>query len=604
MTTDSNHREQEPPAQPDADLTAYALGELVPGSPEHAAVEARLAESSPAGDAARAELAALRDTAADLTSALAAEPAPASTATTPQMSSTASAASQDQHHAPRVPPMPMPRHAWPRRLAIAASLAAAAALGLALLGPDPAGTPSFPNAGANSPVDSPDDHLTVTAQPDQVDPQLIVQARQYQARQFADDARTAADQGYTDLAWNLISQAHELDPDNAEIQAQRTALRAAHPDQINPEGLAPAVDSFQIQRQAAASSYDEAMAKAEAKLAAGDYAGASNDVARAKATIERNAAHFGVSEFEQRRNAATELSIRVSNQEMASVISADSLAMHRAEHANAASSESAAKQNREDTRALIQQARQLQKEMKYDDALVVLDRARFIEPDNFTAQLLAEVIEDSKVAVDSRHLGRERRLEVARDSLRNREAVIPSTDLITYPEDWPELSSRQFGGLDGEHVPGTPRFDEAHAASGPQTEADRETAFRLQKTVPINFDSNPLEAVIRYLRETTGTEISVDWQALEDAGIERDVPITLTLNNVPAGLALERIFQQASSQGLVDPVRATLVNGVVVIAPGPADPQLPEPESAFNTESYDRVIDNAFLAAFDHPLST
>ncbi|MEM6855583.1 MAG: von Willebrand factor type A domain-containing protein, partial [Planctomycetota bacterium] len=43
---------------------------------------------------------------------------------------------------------------------------------------------------------------------------------------------------------------------------------------------------------------------------------------------------------------------------------------------------------------------------------------------------------------------------------------------------------------------------------------------------------------------------------------------------------------------------------VVVIAPGPADPQLPEPESAFNTESYDRVIDNAFLAAFDHPLST
>ncbi|MEM6853875.1 MAG: hypothetical protein AAF593_05650, partial [Planctomycetota bacterium] len=155
-------------------------------------------------------------------------------------------------------------------------------------------------------------------------------------------------------------------------------------------------------------------------------------------------------------------------------------------------------------------------------------------------------------AVDYGTIERERRKEMALDALRNREAIIPYVDLITYPEDWPELSDRRIRGLDD---------------TGGESEANRETALRLKTSVPISFDANPLESVIGYLRETTGANIFVNWPALIDAGgIEQDAPISLTLNNVSAEKALELVLQQASSQGFGDPIAYSIIDGVVTIS--------------------------------------
>jgi len=378
---------------------------------------------------------------------------------------------------------------------------------------------------------------------------LIVEARQTMANEFYADAQQAMEQGYDALAINLLSKAEELDPNNPAIQASLVQANASAGNNVQ---LTNAADNFALRRQAAGAAYDDAMSDASDKLAAGDFAGAGNSAAIAKTTIERNQEFFSVSEYEQRRRAATQLSMTINQQQVAAALEADAEAQRIAGIENEEARRQAQIDNAKEVRSLIMQARQFQKEMKYDDALLLLERALFIEPNNFTAQLLKEVIEDSKIAVNWRKLERERRYEVAKSSLQNREAIIPYTDLITFPEDWPELSDRRIRGLD---------------STGGESEVNRATALRLKKTVPISFDANPLESVIGYLRETTGANIFVNWPALIDgAGIEQDLPISLTLNNVPAEKALELVLQQASSGGFGDPIAYSIIDGVVTIS--------------------------------------
>ncbi|MEM1108112.1 MAG: hypothetical protein AAGH99_05410 [Planctomycetota bacterium] len=387
----------------------------------------------------------------------------------------------------------------------------------------------------------------VTAESD-----LIIEARKAVASEYYADAKAAMAQGYDALAINLLSQAEELDPDNPAIQASLAQANAA-PGNGQGVQLDNAVDTFVLRRDAAQAAYDEAMNNATDKLGKRDFAGASDEVARAKTTIENNQEFFSVSEFEARRDAATALSVQINEQQIAAAILADEKARREAEEDERLAREQAERENAQDVRELIIQARQLQKELKYEDALLVLDQALFKEPTNFTAQLLKEVIEDALIAVESVAVEREIRLEGAKDALLNREAVIPYTDLITFPEDWPELSDRRIRGLDD---------------TGGESEANRETALRLKKIVPISFDANPLESVIGFIRETTGANIFVNWPALTDeAGVEQDQPISLTLNNVPADKALELVLQQASaSSGFGEPINFSIIDGVVTIS--------------------------------------
>ncbi|MEM9420290.1 MAG: VWA domain-containing protein [Planctomycetota bacterium] len=232
MTTPptNNHTPENTPAPGDTNLTDYALGELDPATPEHAAIEALLAAPGPEGDAARAELESIRATAADLTAALAQEPTPD---TKPRMSSAVSATPDND---PSVPPAPIPIRNWPRRLALAASLAAAAALGVALLWPEPINDPAETTIANPSPTTS------------ETQDALIIQARQETAREYAADAQAAADKGYNTLAATLFAQAYELDPDNHEIKSQHDAFIAAHPGVTQ---LSSAVDTFALKRNSA-----------------------------------------------------------------------------------------------------------------------------------------------------------------------------------------------------------------------------------------------------------------------------------------------------------------------------------------------------------------
>ncbi|MEE9403733.1 MAG: hypothetical protein V3V20_02465, partial [Algisphaera sp.] len=382
---------------------------------------------------------------------------------------------------------------------------------------------------------------------------MLAQAQRDVASDYLRDAKQAQHDGYDSLAANLLNQAAELDPNNPEIQNRLAATQQRQANGTNQSSaLGTAIDDLELRRQQALATYQEAMTDASARLTAGDHAGASTDAARARQIMELNQDLFAKTQYEDLRQDAVTLQARIDeNGKVAAIKEAQDIKTTQQEN-DAQAVVAANLRDQEKVRGLVVQARALQIEMKYEEALLLLDQALFKDPTNFTAELLKEVIEDAKVAVDYQKALRKSRLSVARSMVSNREATLAYQDILTYPTNWPEISEDRIRNLD---------------ATGNESQANRETANKLRKTVPIDFDANSLESVVDYLRQTTEANIFVNWAALEDAGVERDMPVSLTLSNISAEKALKLILQQiTSAAGDLDIINYSIIDGVITIS--------------------------------------
>ena len=61
----------------------------------------------------------------------------------------------------------------------------------------------------------------------------------------------------------------------------------------------------------------------------------------------------------------------------------------------------------------------------------------------------------------------------------------------------------------------------------------------------VDFDEAPLDQVIEWLSDLTAMNVVVQWQVLEELGIERDRPITLHIHNLRFSQALWMILSEA-----------------------------------------------------------
>jgi len=69
---------------------------------------------------------------------------------------------------------------------------------------------------------------------------------------------------------------------------------------------------------------------------------------------------------------------------------------------------------------------------------------------------------------------------------------------------------------------------------------------RLDAVVPeVLLQDQPFEQIMEWLADYTGANVWVRWQALEDAGIERDKPITITARNLRLSQILHMILTEA-----------------------------------------------------------
>jgi len=85
-----------------------------------------------------------------------------------------------------------------------------------------------------------------------------------------------------------------------------------------------------------------------------------------------------------------------------------------------------------------------------------------------------------------------------------------------------------------------------------------ETLRVLETKIPeVNFTDAPLDQVMAWVADTTGINVVVQWQILEDRSIERDKAITIKLRQVTVQQALWMIMKEAGGPDVTLAYRAS-----------------------------------------------
>ena len=111
----------------------------------------------------------------------------------------------------------------------------------------------------------------------------------------------------------------------------------------------------------------------------------------------------------------------------------------------------------------------------------------------------------------------------------SKRATIPHSRLLVYPKNWDEISRRE--SLEEQRLQ--------------EPEWKRNIRAALEKEVSLEFEEQPLEECINYLRGLTEANIITDNKAFAAGGVEPKTPITLRLSKTKLGLALKWILRMA-----------------------------------------------------------
>ena len=80
----------------------------------------------------------------------------------------------------------------------------------------------------------------------------------------------------------------------------------------------------------------------------------------------------------------------------------------------------------------------------------------------------------------------------------------------------------------------------------------------------MKFDNVPFCDVIDFFRDTTGANISVNWQALEQQGVDKNAPITTRVKDVSFDTVLNSTLRQLGAEQAV----VVIDQGVITITSG------------------------------------
>ncbi|WP_145446129.1 hypothetical protein [Mucisphaera calidilacus] len=378
---------------------------------------------------------------------------------------------------------------------------------------------------------------------------LIQQARKILSQEKFAEGQQAQREGQLALAARLYEEAIVLDPSNVEAQQALPAVTAAlASDQSQQQALSRDAEYRRLRVEQAIAGYDQNINEANSAAASLNYAAALDAVGRAQQELDRNRTWIPPSQLKDLRQEATDMQA--------------ALLAQRARHEAELIAQTEAKRQREQeldrlreletlrkqVDELLIRAHELNASQNYDEALKVVDQAQFIQPNSIPAELLRSIIVNNRVLVKSRTYDRRRREAMLNLSLEARERMIPSSEPMVYPEDWPQITQRRLDNLPG----------------GGDTEATRETLEQIRKQISVTFDQNTLESVIDALVLQTGANFFVNWPALEAIGIDRDSLVSLNLTNVSAERVLALVLQQLSTD--FDPLTFSVIDGVVNIS--------------------------------------
>lgn len=411
---------------------------------------------------------------------------------------------------------------------------------------------------ANQPASQPIEIEVINPAASQPQPQsvdLIEAARRFEAQTLMGEAGRAYDERQLGTALEkygrvLSEFSAYLSPDQrTTAQERRSELQVSTRAQGSPDGALDRVaGDLQLARERAMATFNNQMEQATTAVGQGDTSRARNLAAQAELTLNQSRNLMPESEFEARRAdvdallmrvATTEETLRIENQR----IRDEEL---RRQQTQIQSQRMAERDER--ILAAIERVRALQQELKYAEALEVVQSILFLDPNNPSGLLLKEMIEDTIIYRQYLHLQRDKGLSHAKQTIEGQKAMVAPEDIIAYPADWPAISFRRGEPL--EFV---------------ESEADRSVLDTLRNTsLPVELNNNAFEDVVGFISSTARVDIDVDWDSLADIGVDPDTPVTLRLRSATLETILDRVVQRVSDRTL--PAGWAVQDGIITIA--------------------------------------
>ncbi len=330
----------------------------------------------------------------------------------------------------------------------------------------------------------------------------------------------------------LYNNALALDPKNeAAAMGLRNAQKLALGQ--SPGLLSQQIYDQAIQAQRAHVLFDNDLQLSAGEMQAGKYPQAVDHVNDGLATIEAARGILTAGDYKEMKARADQQLAVIQQQEAQAQAVAQANRAKEVTQSQMEIEHQLAVRRQMQINQLMGQAREYFKQMQYQQALDTLNQVIAIDPQNNTALFMQEMVSDQIQYNAWNHYHHLRSQAEQAQEVKGQEYMIPYPNLEIYPQDWPELSRM--------------REAEQHNSESP---ADKEARLALARNVSrIVVNQQPFSDVVRLLRQQTGANIVVNWNALSNAGVQKNTPISLTLRGVPFNKVLSLVLQQAEGSG-------------------------------------------------------
>ena len=385
-----------------------------------------------------------------------------------------------------------------------------------------------PPAAAATPVASP---AMTTPAPAVMKPSLAEIERERSAALVVKADHCLRDAEYQQ-AVGLYNDALALDPKN---EAAAMGLRNAQKLSMgqSPGLLSEQIYDQAIQAQRAHVLFDNDLQLSTNEMQAGKYPQAVDHANDALATIQAARGILTAGDYTQMKDRADQQIAIIQRQQAQAQAINQARRSQEVVQSQMEIEQQLAIRRQQQINQLMGQAREYFKQMQYQQSLDTLNQVIAIDPQNNTAQFMHEMVQDQIQYNKWNKYHTLRSQATQEQQVKAEEFMIPYPNLEIYPQDWPELSRM--------------REAEQHNSESP---ADREARLALARNVSkIVVNQQPFNSVVNLLRQQTGANIVVNWNALANAGVQKQTPISLTLRNVPFEKVLTLVLQQAQGSG-------------------------------------------------------
>ncbi len=381
---------------------------------------------------------------------------------------------------------------------------------------------------------------------------IKLQQDQYQAQQLVVKARQELQNQQRTEALRDYTKAAELDPNNREATAGRdevsTALNLGGPQAATGRSAG----NIPVVIQEIYYHFNAAIDRANNNIASRKFDDAQRDIEEARVWRNHDTTLFTQPQLNDFDTTIQNTNIRLTTARQEN----DSRRREEESKQSGRLEENRRKQyddERQRTIAgLIQTAQQYTDQGRYTEALNIVDNIQKLDPTNQYATGVRTLLQDKSLVQQQRGYKEQRSRETTRVLVSSDEELIPYSDIIHYPDNWPSLSEQ--------------RDNEVKIERGEEDEDSGLTALLDRRLPEVRFTSNTLNDVIEFLRDTMGANIYVDWKSLEAANILKDAPVSVRLHDIKFSKALEIIFKNVNGDDADHQLGYTVDEGVITIS--------------------------------------